>query len=240
MFEKRFVGLFLMALLAWAPASTRAETSDRDILAKADEMRGALTGAEWTLDVTEANGNAAQLQVIARNLDFVADYQSPVENLGDTLVQRDLDMWFIKPGVSKPIPISPRQKLLGAASYGDIASMRLAVDYRVVRRTDETCNGKPCYRFLLEASTDKATYDRLTVVIDKETGAAVSADVASALGGVIKSVVMTYQVLPNGNRFVAQQTISQSSGSTVLKYSGVSIKETSESSFVLTNIMARR
>jgi outer membrane lipoprotein-sorting protein len=46
-------------------------------------------------------------------------------------------VWLIVPGASRPIPVSKSQRLMGAASFGDIARMRFADSYDATVRSDE-------------------------------------------------------------------------------------------------------
>ena len=47
----------------------------------------------------------------------------------DPEVMSSLAMWMIIPGASRPIPVTPNQRLMGGASMGDVASLRFAEDF---------------------------------------------------------------------------------------------------------------
>ena len=53
------------------------------------------------------------LDVTARNEDFLAVYSKPSSQRDEKILERGQNMWFIKPGVRNPVPISPRQKTAG-------------------------------------------------------------------------------------------------------------------------------
>ena len=38
-------------------------------------------------------------------------------------------MWLIVPGTEHPVPITANQRLMGGASFGDVAQMRFAEDF---------------------------------------------------------------------------------------------------------------
>ena len=46
-------------------------------------------------------------------------------------------VWLIVPGASHPIPVSKSQRLMGAASFGDIARLRFAAEYEATLRPGE-------------------------------------------------------------------------------------------------------
>ena len=55
----------------------------------------------------------------------VAEVLQPIGSKGSKMLQVARNMWITKPGLRKPVAISPRQRLTGQASIGDIA----ATDY---------------------------------------------------------------------------------------------------------------
>src|SRR5271157_5243473 len=165
------LGFFLPAL--------HAAMSPHEILAKADEARGNAEGVEWEIAIESVEGGRQQqrtLRVTARGFNSLAEFLTPPNVRGQKLLMLDRNMWFAKPGLSKAVPISPRQKLLGGASNGDIASTNYAGDYKVVHTADDSFNGEPCHLFDLEAVDKKATYDRIKYWISKERLAGVKAE----------------------------------------------------------------
>jgi hypothetical protein len=68
-------------------------------------------------------------------------------------------MWMIIPGASRPIPVTPNQRLMGGASMGDVASLRFAEDFTAtVRPGEESVLGKPCRVLDLTAKSPNAPY----------------------------------------------------------------------------------
>ena len=64
--------------------------------------------------------------------------QSPAEKGQKVLMLGD-DFWLLMPESQRPLRITPMQKLLGAASTGDIASMSWADDYSGQLIGEESC-----------------------------------------------------------------------------------------------------
>ena len=105
----------------------------------------------------------------------------------------DRNMWFAKPGLSKAVPISPRQKLLGGAANGDIASTNYAGDYKIVQTSEDTFNNEPCYLLDLSAVDKKATYDRIKYWISKERLVGVKAEFYTVSGKLFKTATFEYK-----------------------------------------------
>jgi len=173
----------------------RADMSPKEILAKADEARGNAEGMEWEIDITSLEGGREQerlIKVTARTFNSLAEFLGPANVKGQKVLMLDRNMWFIKPGVSKAIPISPRQKLIGLAANGDIASTNYAGDYNVAHTAEDVFNGEPCYLFDLEAVDKKATYDRIKYWISKSRLAGVKAEFYTVSGKMFKTATFEY------------------------------------------------
>ncbi|GAB3374556.1 outer membrane lipoprotein-sorting protein [Azotobacter armeniacus] len=173
-------------------------SSDEDsyqILKRADESRGNLQGISWNVEI-EANEkgrtDSTLYDIKARGFNISGLNIAPPKSKGQKLLMLDNNMWFHKPGLSKPIPISLRQKLMGQASYGDVASTNYAEDYDATRLPDETVEGTDCYVFDLKARNSKTTYDRIIYWVDKQRLVGVKADYYTLSGKRFKSANMSY------------------------------------------------
>ncbi len=174
----------------------RAEMSPKEILTKSDEARGNAEGMEWEIDIASIEGGREQERVIkvsARTFNSLAEFLAPANVRGQKILMLDRNMWFVKPGLSKAVPISPRQKLIGGAANGDIASTNYAGDYKVVHTAEDIFNREPCYLFDLEAVDKKATYDRIKYWISKERLAGVKAEFYTVSGKLFKTATFEYE-----------------------------------------------
>jgi hypothetical protein len=165
------------------------------ILHRADEARGNLKGVTWTVTVESVRGEKTSeisFEVKARGFDVFANTQLPARHKGDKLLMLHGNMWFHKLGLSKPIPISRRQKLLGNAAYGDIAATDYAEEYESVVIREEAVDGEPCHVFDLKSRDKKATYDRILYWIAKDRQVGVKAEYFTVSGKRFKSARMTY------------------------------------------------
>ena len=201
------IGL-LLALPLWAAPDIRA------ILKTADESRGNLQGIAWEV-VVEAIENEhtdnLTYDIKARGFDISGMSLAPPKYKGNKLLMSNNNMWFYKPGLSKAIPISQRQKLMGNAAYGDIASTNYAEDYDAVLLPDENVNGEECYVFDLTSKDDKTTYDKIKYWISKKRLIGVKAEYFTVSGKKFKTAEMEYgnQVVIDGKArpFISKITL---------------------------------
>ena len=159
----KFIILSCVLILSGLNFSNAQTTiTPEEILKTADLSRGSGTGLEWTIKIETLEGGKKQkntLNLKASNFNSLAEFLAPAKVKGRKLLMRDRNMWFVKPGLSKPVPISPRQKLLGGASNGDIASTNYAGDYTIVKFTEDAdFNGVPCFLFDLKANSKKMPF----------------------------------------------------------------------------------
>ena len=167
----------------------------QQIIAQADRARGNLEGIIWTTDITSSEkGKIQQRSLLIKNRDVntVAEFTAPAKVKGNKLVMLDRNMWFVKPGLRKPVPISPRQKLMGGAANGDIASTNYAADYDAVPSGEDQVEGEACYVFELTANNKKTTYDRIRYWISKERLLGKRAEFYTVTGKHFKTATFEY------------------------------------------------
>ena len=194
--------------------SSGAEPTPTEILHRADEARGNLEGVRWKVSIHSVENRRNQkrkLDVRARGYDFLAILKSPPKVKGQKLLMTSHNMWFRKPDLRKPVPLSPRQKLVGGASYGDIAATNYADDYEAKPLEDEMVNSELCYVFDLKASHKKATYDRIIYWVSKERLVGVKAQYFAVSGKMFKSAVFEHdnqiQLRNKPHPFISKMTI---------------------------------
>lgn len=249
------VAIFFMVLafplVAWSQGVQGL--TDLDILAAADAHRGDVHGATWTLTVAEQDGTTSEMTVQARNQDFLAVYRTPAAQAGQKILERGSNMWFIAPNASRPVPISPRQKLLGAASYGDIAAQRWSSDYRAVSRDESLEDGKSVIVMnLVAVNASTASYDALTLYIDAEDLLVVRSEMRTSAGEIIKTATYTYANKVPGRYaeasgqfdtagFISEMVITdRANAKTTLRYRDVRFRAIPSQTFLLSNVMSTR
>lgn len=181
--------------IALSDADTPPARETREILAEADRARGNLEGVTWTLRLVSSDpkgGDSMLLEVRARSFDVLATTLEPARSKGEKLLIRKENMWFHKPDVSKPVPISKRQKLLGQAAYGDIATTDYAGDYAATWLGNEQVDGRWCWIYDLRANSNNATYDRIKYWIDQRELTGLKAEYFTVSGKLFKTAFMEY------------------------------------------------
>lgn len=190
----RQILLFVLVFFgAWSFYSDLAMCSAaQDILRKADQARGNLTGITWKVVLANADTRSETMtfDVKARGFDILAENLAPPRDRGNKVLMVNGNMWFHKPGLSKPVPISQRQRLMGNAAYGDIAATNYAEDYEATLLAEETVKGEVCYVFDLKAKDNRAAYDRIKYWISKERVVGVKAEYFTVSGKRFKSATI--------------------------------------------------
>jgi len=237
-----------LALAGFISQPVFAELTPQEVLAKADRARGNLAGIQWKIKLdSKENGRTQKrmLRLNARDVNSLAEFTAPAKVKGRKLLMHDRNMWFIKPGLKKPVPISPRQKLMGGASNGDIASTNYAGDYEVVAAVEEEFNGEACYLFDLMAIDKKVTYDKIRYWVSKERLVGVKAAFYTVSGKMFKSAIFEYdnriQVEGKEYPFVSKMEITDAlikQNVTTMYYSNVKLKTISDATFNL-NLLVR-
>jgi hypothetical protein len=245
----KFIVLLVILLsgMVFNAKSALAEMTPKEILQKADEARGNVEGVEWTITIESIERGRKQLRTLiikARDFNSLAEFISPPKVKGQKLLMIDRNMWFVKPGLRKPVPISPRQKLIGGASNGDIASTNYAGDYEATHMSNEKVNEESCYFFDLRATNKNATYDRIKYWISKKGLVGVKADFFTVSGKMFKSATFEYNnrimVQDEPRSFVSKMVITNAvikEDITTMTYSKVKIKRIPDSTFNLNLLM---
>jgi Outer membrane lipoprotein-sorting protein len=78
-------------------------------------------------------------------------------------------MWLIVPGAEHPVPITQNQRLMGGASFADVASLRFAEDFdATLRPGTEKVGDHVCRIIDLSAKKPGAAYPKATLWLDAE------------------------------------------------------------------------
>ncbi len=239
---------FLVFLLYGACAETLfAKKNPDEILKASDQARGNVAGIEWRIRLHSLeNGRSLSrtLKVTSRGRNSIAEFLAPARVKGRKLLMLDRTMWFIKPGLRKPVPISARQKLAGGAANGDIASTNYAGDYRPDGIQEGLFKKKECYIYNLISSNKKTTYDRIRYWISKVQNLGVKAEFYTVSGKLIKTAVFEYKnnLLVDGKPrpFVSNMVITDAiapENITTMIYEDVEVKTIPDRAFNLNLLM---
>lgn len=231
-------GLFCLGSSAFAAPDAHT------ILKDSDHARGGgLPGIVWEIRVVSRDGDRTdevqRLVVKAVDDSSVAETVEPARFKGSKILQVGRSMWLTKPGLSKPIPISPRQRMSGQASNGDIAATNYAGDYDAKLGTTETLDGEQCYVLELSAKQNRATYDRIRYWVSVKRLVGIKAEFYSLSGKLLKTARFEYNntIEHDGNRapFVSKMSIRDAlvDAETTMEFGTVKVKKISASEFDL-------
>lgn len=254
---RALAGVILGVLMGFgAVAQNGAAAPDADeLLARSDRARGGnLAGIRMNSRITEYQGdavrNTALLEIISDADNSLVTFVEPARVKGNKLLVRGRNMWFASPDVMKPVPISPRQRMLGDAANGDIAVTRYARDYAptLVQGEDgqATVAGHPVWVLDLQAKGPGVAYDRIRYFVDRKTLLGLRSDFYSVGGDVLKRATMQYDAtIDDGGRptrFVSRMEIVDgldASKKTVLEYSEITPAQIPASAFNLSELTRR-
>lgn len=189
--------LFLLLTLICLPAFA-ADPSPSDLLQSSDRARGAaksLKGISWLSDVTSRENDEERkvsYQVKVLGSDALAAVTAPARQKGEVYLFNDRNIWFFKPGLKKPVNISPRQKLIGQAANGDIASTQYARDYEATSAGEDTVGQEKAWKLELKAIAKNVTYDRIRYWISKKDKVALKAEFLTLAGEPFKIAEFKY------------------------------------------------
>jgi len=240
---KRIAGILALSALVLS-GLTWAAPDAQDILKNSDQARGGgLPGIVWEIRLVSRDGDRTdepqRLIVKAVGESSVAETLEPARSKGGKLLQVERNMWLTRPGLSKPIPISPRQRMSGQASNGDIAATNYAGDYQAQLGGNESVDGEDCYQLELTAKHKRATYDRVRYWVSVKRGVAVKAEFYSLSGKLLKSARFEYNNVIDyeGKRlpFVSKMSIHDAliDAETTMSYDTVKVSKVAASEFDL-------
>jgi len=193
--SRTFATLAVFSLFSGGTAFAESPSAET-ILKESDRARGGVdSGLTWTVTVdTQEEGSSTKqtYKVRAKELNAVAVCSAPANKRDETLLFNDRTLWFYKPGLKKPVPISARQKLSGQAANGDIASTNYARDYDGKIVGEEAIDGKPTYKLELQAKNKNVTYDKIRYWVDKQKLVGVKAEFLTLKGETFKTATFEY------------------------------------------------
>jgi hypothetical protein len=213
-------GAMLVVIAAATVLAAQPSPSADQLLRDADRARGGLaSGITWNATVEtsgDGSGTSRSFLVKARGDDALVEALAPPRYKGEIMLFNDRTIWFVKPGLRRPVSISARQRLHGDAANGDIASTNYARDYEGTVVGEEVVDGQPVWKLELKARARNVTYDRIRYWVSKKGHLGVKAEFLTVGGDVFKTATFEY-----GNRartpagefeFVSRMVIRDATG----------------------------
>jgi len=150
------------------------------------------------------------------------EFLSPRDK-GRHLLMLGDDMWIYLPDTSRPVRITPLERLSGDASNGDIARTNYAVDYKPVYLRTENVGTQSCYLLELTAKRKGATYQRILYWLRVTDARPVRAEFYLTSGKHIKSATFDEYAEYSGKQLLHRLTLYDEirhNSHSVLEYSG--------------------
>jgi len=237
--------LFTLSGLTYGADST---PTAEELLKESDRARGAAEdGVSWDIDLESTEDttvNKVKYSVKAKGADAIAEALSPARNKGEIYLFNDRTIWYFKPGLKKPVAISARQKLMGQAANGDIASTNYYRDYAGTVVGEEAVNGEPTWKLELKAKSKSVTYDGIRYWISKKNRIGVKAEFLTVSGSMFKSATFEYKntITFKGKKqpFVSKMMIVdalKASNKTVISYFEAKLDTHPDSLFNVNNLV---
>jgi len=150
------------------------------------------------------------------------EFMSPREKGRHLLMLVD-DMWVYLPDTSRPVRITPLERLTGDASNGDVARTNYAADYSPVYLRTEMAGDIECQVLELTAKRKGATYQRILYWLRAEDARPVKAEFYLTSGKHIKSATFDDYGTFGGRLLLRRLTLYDEirhNSHSVLEYSG--------------------
>ena len=194
-------------------------------LLEAERARGLLTGengVQWTVSVTGANN--ARFIATSQDGKIYAEVLEPEEAKGRKyLAEAKGNMWFWKPGLSRPVSVSKRQRLSGDAAIGDIASTSFVKGYKVVSQEASEFEGEAATVYTMKSNSLTDTYAQIKYWVTKKGNLGKYTEFYAKSGTLLRSSTMEYQNTANGRPFLSMMVIKDNTKSITLSFSDVKI-----------------
>ncbi|HEU4521899.1 MAG TPA: outer membrane lipoprotein-sorting protein [Thermoanaerobaculia bacterium] len=210
-----------------------------EIVARADAYRSSLDSFVVDVDLTSyRNGTAestSRLRVYGKGADrSVVEFLAPAADKGRRLLMLKDAMWIYMPSASRPIRISPMQRLMGEASNGDIARSNFSIDYNAVRATAGEIDGRSVWVVELEAKDAATSYGRVRLTVDAATYEPRRAELFAASGKLLKTAHYRAFDMMAGRRVVKEIEIVDElrrGYRTVMRYSNLASRSNPDKMF---------
>ena len=157
------------------------------ILTRVDAYRNSFDNFAVDVDLTsitaDGHSEASKFRVYGKGSDkSVVEFTAPQTEKGKYLLMLRDAMWIYMPSASRPIRISPMQRLMGQASNGDVARTSFVVDYNPTAIDEDG----DAWVLDLAAKDPTVAYNRVRLWVDKKSNEPRRADFYVVSGKLIK------------------------------------------------------
>lgn len=210
---------FSLALVLVAlPALAQGSGDLTGLLAAVDATRNAFDEAIISARATQVtNGKAAtsaDFDVYVQGRDHGLIVFRGGRNGGRKVLTNGDRMWLLVPGSTHPVPITANQRLLGGASFGDVARLRFTEDYTATATGEsETIGGKTCRVLELTAKSPRVSFPRVLLSVNEREKTPCRVRFFLASGKEARAVTFTRFRQLAGKTVVAEMEVRELLGS---------------------------
>jgi outer membrane lipoprotein-sorting protein len=203
--SKFFTFAFLMLLAGSAFADEAM-----DLLKRIDGVRNPYSSFEVGLQLTTYRDKSVETfryKVSGRgDGKSLVEFVAPASEKGKYLLMVDDNMWIYMPNTSRPIRISPMQRLAGDASNADVARGGYSSDYTAVLGGTEIIDGAETQILDLTARNTDVSYRKVRMWVDKKNRP-IRADFYVASGKLFKRALYKKYELIDGREVLTRVDI---------------------------------
>ena len=209
----KIFSLFVYTLFAVgvAPLSATEPDEGMQILKRVDALRNPLVNFSLDLELTnyrKTDSDVWRLRVSGQGKDkSLVEFLAPGTEKGKYLLMLREGMWAYVPDTSKPIRISPLQRLMGEASNGDVARTNYNTDYVVDSMADGDDDGKPAIVLDLKAKDAELSYSHVKLWVARDSNEPLKAEYYVSSGKLLKRLFFREMGTMAGRRVVTKVEI---------------------------------
>jgi outer membrane lipoprotein-sorting protein len=223
--------LLLLALLSLPVFADDAN----DILHRSDAYRGAMDSFSVDVELTTSfagrTSDISKFRVYGKGADrSVVEFLAPATDKGRYVLMLRDAMWIYLPSSSRPIRISPMQRLMGQASNGDVARTSFNVDYNATSAMQDG----DTWLLELEAKDPSMSYKRVRLWIDRTSYEPRRADFYVASGKLLKRAHYKQFGSMAGRRVVTEieiEDLLRAGNRTVMRYANLTARDNPDKMF---------
>ena len=223
---------FLFACVVVSRAATPTNVDAEAVLKRSDGYRNGWPSYVLHVKITSYEANRSDeeklYEVSQKGTEKTyVEFLSPREN-GQHLLMLSDDMWVYLPDTSRPVRITPLERLSGDASNGDVARTNYAADYDPVFVRSEKVGSDECYVLNLTAKRKGATYQQIVYWVRVQDDRPVKAEFHLTSGKLIKSATFDDFASVGGRMQLRRMTLYDEirrNSHSVLEYSGIAPRE---------------
>lgn len=235
--RKLFLRLSFLGLFVTAALHAAAPTADQ-ILSSVDRTRNGWSSFVVDVKINNIrNGKSVDqdaYQVFIKGTDrTLVKFMSP-QDRGKTLLMLDEAMWLYLPTASRPVRVTPLQRLSGNASNGDIAQTNLAANYDARVTGEDTVEGREAWTLELTAKRKSATYKIVHLWVGKSDLTPIRAEFRLQSGKPVKRVEYLEYDTFGAQKMIRRQVIYdllRNEEKTVVEYANYERRELADKLF---------